>query len=113
VRYGINQRVAQEVLGHSDANLTAKIYTDVPALALHTEVAKLPWISSIEAGAQMGALNSGVSGHAVSLPDIFSKFVELVQSSGRDDVMAAMASAVTSCHSSEMAARAGIEPATK
>jgi integrase len=44
VRYGINQRVAQEVLGHSDANLTAKVYTDVPALALHTEIAKLPWI---------------------------------------------------------------------
>ena len=26
VRYGINQRVAQEVLGHSDANLTAKVF---------------------------------------------------------------------------------------
>lgn len=46
VRYGINQRVAQEVLGHSDANLTAKVYTDVPALALHTEIAKLPWIEA-------------------------------------------------------------------
>ncbi len=45
VRYGINQRAAQEVLGHSDANLTAKVYTDVPALALHDEIAKLPWIS--------------------------------------------------------------------
>jgi integrase len=46
VRYGINQRVAQEVLGHSDANLTAKVYTDVPALALHAEIAKLPWIET-------------------------------------------------------------------
>lgn len=46
MRYGINQRVAQEVLGHSDANLTAKVYTDVPALALHTEIAKLPWIEA-------------------------------------------------------------------
>jgi hypothetical protein len=26
VRYGVNQRAAQEVLGHSDANLTAKAY---------------------------------------------------------------------------------------
>jgi hypothetical protein len=33
-------------LGHSDANLTAKVYTDVPALSLHTELAKLPWLGS-------------------------------------------------------------------
>ncbi len=50
VRHGINQRAAQEVLGHSDANLTAKAYTDVPALALHTEIAKLPWIMETEGG---------------------------------------------------------------
>jgi integrase len=43
VMHGINQRSAQELLGHSDANLTAKVYTDVPALALHAEIAKLPW----------------------------------------------------------------------
>ena len=46
VRYGINQRAAQEVLGQSDANLTAEVYTDVPELALHDEIAKRPWISS-------------------------------------------------------------------
>lgn len=44
VKHGINQRAAQELLGHSDANLTAKVYTDVPAIGLHGEVAKLPWI---------------------------------------------------------------------
>ena len=48
VRYGINQRAAQEVLGHSDANLTAQVYTDVPALALHDEVAKLPCLTAEE-----------------------------------------------------------------
>lgn len=46
VRHGINQRAAQELLGHSDANLTAKVYTDVPALGLHSEVAKLPWLGA-------------------------------------------------------------------
>jgi len=46
VRAGINQRAAQAVLGHSDANLTARAYTDVPALGLASEVAKLPWVSS-------------------------------------------------------------------
>jgi hypothetical protein len=34
------------VPGHSDANLTAKVYTDVPALSLHSEIAKLPWIGA-------------------------------------------------------------------
>jgi integrase len=63
VRYGINQRVAQEVLGHSDAKLTAKVYTDVPALALHTEIAKLPWIDAQPAAAAAtvgGDLPAGV-----------------------------------------------------
>ncbi|MGH8021862.1 MAG: tyrosine-type recombinase/integrase [Opitutaceae bacterium] len=45
VQSGVNQRAAQELLGHSDANLTADAYTDVPALALHREVAKLPWLN--------------------------------------------------------------------
>ena len=43
VRHGINQRSAQELLGHSDPRLTANVYTDVPALGLHGEVSKLPW----------------------------------------------------------------------
>jgi integrase len=49
VRYGINQRAAQEVLGHSDPSLTSKAYTDVAALGLHSEIAKLPWIGGAEA----------------------------------------------------------------
>ena len=46
VRYGINQRSAQAVLGHSDPSLTANVYTDVPALGLHDEIAKLPWLGN-------------------------------------------------------------------
>ena len=49
-----NQRAAQEVLGNSDANLTAQVYTDVPALALHDEIAKLPLITESETGAVRG-----------------------------------------------------------
>jgi len=78
VRYGINQRVAQEVLGHSDANLTAKVYTDVPALALHTEIAKLPWIESRPAGAAtkvaVGASPASTDAEAqVAAPDAHKK----------------------------------------
>jgi len=71
VRYGINQRVAQDVLGHSDANSTAKVYTDVPTLSLHTEIAKLPWIATkvreqavpeLSVGCEMSSGNGGEQG---------------------------------------------------
>lgn len=52
VMHGVNQRSAQEILGHSDANMTAKVYTDVPALALHGEIAKLPWLGDAHMNAQ-------------------------------------------------------------
>jgi len=42
---GVGQRSAQEMLGHSDPSLTAGVYTDVAALQLHHEVAKLPWVN--------------------------------------------------------------------
>jgi hypothetical protein len=44
-RYGVAQKATQEVLGHSDANLTANIYTEMPAEAIRAELTKLPWIS--------------------------------------------------------------------
>jgi integrase/recombinase XerD len=140
VRYGINQRVAQEVLGHSDANLTAKVYTDVPALALHTEIAKLPWIeaatppaaaaaASLDAAlnthtgsdvpasklenAQMDAQKFGKSCPAPALADLCAKFVQDVNLTGAEGLSHVLASLVTSLHCDEMAARAGIEPVTK
>jgi len=147
VRYGINQRVAQEVLGHSDANLTAKIYTDVPALSLHTEIAKLPWIDAAVKGpeqnppsmpvspaphkdgltltrdrddqrtdlqyAQRDAQKSGVSGPAASLADLCDRFVAAVNVSDDESFSRVLSSLVTSWQKDELAARAGIEPATK
>lgn len=59
----MNQRSAQAILGHTDANLTANVYTDVPALALHDEIAKYPWIDNQERGTQTGAHDLGTSGH--------------------------------------------------
>lgn len=152
VRYGINQRVAQEVLGHSDANLTAKVYTDVPALALHTEIAKLPWIN---AGTRVRDVAAAVensraalaatctqknqpgthntesepasklactqirtqeSGHccpAASLADLCDQFVASVNVTDNESFGGVLSSLVTSWQKDEMAARAGIEPATK
>jgi len=113
VRSGVNQRAAQEILGHSDANLTAQAYTDVAGLELHREMAKLPWITPAGTVAQHGAQKSGVSRPAVSLADICSQLVEAVKLSGAQSVSHVLASSVTSWPSDEMAARAGIEPATK
>lgn len=45
---GVGQRAAQELLGHSDPSLTANVYTDVAGLALHDEVAKLPWVDDTQ-----------------------------------------------------------------
>jgi integrase len=75
VRYGINQRAAQEVLGHSDANLTAEVYTDVPPLALHDEVAKLPWISRTQR-TQIDTQKSGNPGHLPSLAGIVAQLTQ-------------------------------------
>ena len=113
VRSGVNQRAAQEILGHSDANLTAQVYTDVPSLQLHREIAKLPWISSTEVGAQHGAQNSCVSRLSVSLADICAQLIEAVKLTEAQSVSHALASSVTSRQNGEMAARAGIEPVTK
>jgi integrase len=43
---GVGQRSLQAVLGHSTPVLSANVYTDVEALPLRAEVAKMPWISS-------------------------------------------------------------------
>jgi integrase len=132
VRYGINQRVAQEVLGHSDANLTAKVYTDVPALALHAEIAKLPWI---DAGASAGARTDTHTGSTIpasnlenaqrdaqrfgnscptsSFADLCDQFVASVNVTDDESFSRVLSSLVTSWQKDEMAARAGIEPATK
>jgi len=116
VRYGVNQRAAQEVMDHSDPSLTANVYTDVPALSLHAEMAKLPWITR-ETGktpnSQNNAQESGVRGPVVSLADVYRQLGLCLQATGTEGKSPSLASPVTPCQTFEMAARAGIEPATK
>jgi len=61
VRSGVNQRAAQEMLGHSDPSLTANVYTDVAALNLHGEVAKLPWLGNTAENALIEVSSSASS----------------------------------------------------
>ena len=44
-RSGISQRLAQELMRHSDPRLTANIYTDVTMLPTFDAVQALPWLN--------------------------------------------------------------------
>ena len=101
------------ILGHSDANLTAKACTDVASLQLHQEIAKLPWISPAGIVATSGAQKSGVSGQVVSLTDILRQLRRLAQASGTDGVIHSVTPSGALCQIIDLAAQAGIEPATK
>ena len=84
VRSGVNQRSAQALLAHSDPALTANVYTDVAALELHAEVAKLPWF-----GAPAGAgVSADVAGDAQTLTkdaqkrgfrDVLAELIQMAQ----------------------------------
>jgi integrase len=60
-RYGVAQKATQEVLGHSDANMTANIYTEMPSEAIRQELAKLRWIGK-SSYAHPNAHENGPSG---------------------------------------------------
>ncbi len=87
VRAGISQRVAQEILGHSDANLTANVYTDVPALAVHDEMEKLPWLGGAQQCAQRKPLSSVLDGVLAKLDEL--RDVLTAQGKGGDFALAA------------------------
>ena len=112
VRYNVNQRAAQAILGHSDANLTANVYTDVAALGLSAEVAKLPWISPVESNAQWDAQKCGFQGPSVSLSDILGKMLGVLKAAGGEGLSHLMSLRATSGHVLKLGAGAGFEPAT-
>ena len=105
---GANQRVAQELLGHSDPTITAKVYTDVPAMGLHVEIARFPWIQHGEAVAHCGAQKSGIRSPSMSLDGVMAMFIDAMKVHDVQKVSHALASAVASCREDRMAAQGGI-----
>lgn len=76
VRAGVNQRSAQALLAHSDPRLTANVYTDVAALELHDEVAKLPWFgASVAPDAQSPAKDV----HKRTFRDVLEELIQMAQ----------------------------------
>ncbi len=110
VRYGVNQRAAQEVLGHSDANLTARVYTDVPALGLHTEIAKLPWISATETNAQRNAQKPGNPGQLVSFADTLRQLLLIAKDAPEEELSHFLSACGTPCPDAKMVVGGGFEP---
>ena len=103
VRAGVSQRVAQDVLGHSDPVLTANAYTDMPAVGMHAELRKIPWI---EEHAQLDAQKTGKTGSFSRFQGLLAELMKLTKSLSALGITDAEAANV-------MAAQAGIEPATK
>ena len=112
VRYNVNQRVAQEVLGHGDANMTAKAYTDVPALSFFTEMAKFPWIKPEKPGAQIDAHVSGRKGHVAAFPGKGDGTGQLKKAAGAEELSRGAAHADISRQNGEMVDATGLEPVT-
>ncbi|MDR1010385.1 MAG: tyrosine-type recombinase/integrase [Opitutaceae bacterium] len=107
VMHGVNQRAAQEFLGHSDANLTAKIYTDVPKDAYYSEIRKLPWVGDT------GKMDTPIRSPDSAKTAIPEAFLALV----KDFLMVAKTIDIQQIEavlsSSNMVGPAGFEPATK
>jgi hypothetical protein len=107
------------VLGHSDPSLTANVYTDVAGLALHDEVAKLPWLTSGEVETDPptdlhGDAHATVpAGHLLSFSGKEAGGAPLKKAAGAEELSHDLAPFVTSGQQVAMAARAGIEPVTK
>lgn len=112
VRYNVNQRSAQAILGHTDANLTANVYTDVPALALHEEIAKYPWLDYQERGTQTGAQVLGTSGHLLPFPGKSPKSGPFKKAAGAEELSQDSAFVGTPGQEPDMVDATGLEPVT-
>lgn len=113
VRYGINQRAAQEVLGHSDPSLTAKAYTDVAALGLHSEIAKLPWIDGAETNSLPDAPAVVATSHSMSLHDSEMQNAGRGQTPSGDDTCHSMSFYDMLRKVAKMVVGSGFEPSFK
>jgi integrase len=78
---GVGQRSLQAVLGHSTPVLSANVYTDVEALPLRGEVAKIPWIGD----APIDALKPLKTTTSARFRGLLAELVELAKASLPED----------------------------
>ncbi|WP_334319633.1 tyrosine-type recombinase/integrase [Termitidicoccus mucosus] len=104
VLHGVNQRAAQDFLGHSDANLTANIYTEVPQDSYHDEIRKIPWIAAPDGVAAECAQISAKTPIPGAFLTLVRNFVTVAKTVDIKQIDAALASP-------KMVEVAGVEPA--
>jgi hypothetical protein len=93
-----------------DPSLTARAYTDIAALALDPEIAKLPWISRAEKSTQRGTQKSGNQGHLASLRVIEGQLHEIPQVTVDGVLSPFLTLSGTSGQRREMVVGTGFEP---
>ena len=79
-RSGVSQRMAQELMRHSDPRLTANIYTDTTLLPTFEAVHSLPWVqSNPPKGTVNGTHEPDFSGQNLSQDDMDEEEGELLE----------------------------------
>jgi len=119
-QHGVSQRMAQELMRHSDPRLTANIYTDVTMLPTFNAVHALPWLGGeggnqtvpskkdgTQKGTQNGTQTSDLSGQKLAHPDAVAiQAPSLLKPDFQGD-WPVLAATGTDC---QMAEREGFEP---
>jgi integrase len=105
VDFGVAQKATQEVLGHSDANLTANIYARISSESLRHELEKLPWID-----AHVSAHESGAAGHLLSFPGKPGCDDRFPKAAGAEELSHSLAPPVTPGQTCEMVDPTGVYP---
>jgi len=110
-RKGVSQRLAQELMRHSDPRLTANIYTDAAHLPTFDAVESLPWHGQPngEVCPQIGPQNLGRHSHFVAEP--VTKDVSVIVSQNPANQYDRRDMTQVDAHS-QMVGVTGFEPAT-
>jgi hypothetical protein len=104
---GIAQKATQEVLGLSEANLTANIYSRISAAAVSRELKKLPWIDT-----HPNAHDSGGTVHVMSFQDKMDLQPPIPKAVGAEELSHDPAPTVTPGQTAQMVDPTGLEPVT-
>ena len=107
-RAGVQPRIAQELMRHSDMRLTQNVYTDITQLPTDEAIESLPSILGDDS--QRDSQKLGVDGHLVSQvgsDETSSYDAEVPENKERSHALAQVGA---SCQKEQMAAGLGFEP---
>lgn len=108
---GVAQRLAQELMRHSDPKLTAMIYTDPSQLPTFESVQRLTWHDDQpeKVSTQIGTQNPDFSGHSQSQADTFECEISNSEALDHQSISLDQKQPDNNC---QMVLRAGLEPST-